>query len=642
MKNAIRVPYYHYFDDVQFHDHLSMLKRYQPALSEITLFVDYSMHGYWPIKEQRELAVLLSKRMKAYRENGFSSVGLDALNTIGHFDEAWDVLPVPPMQTMVGKNGYVSKSCLCPNTEDYRRYIVERYKILASTKPDFIWVDDDFRIGSHGQVGPCYCPTCIAKFNQKYSRNETFETLSQLENIKYDRNETFEILSQAENAVDNTVQREWMCFWVNCYTEISHLIHEAIQSVDPSITIGIMTIPESAVQPWQEALNATKGRPGGGFYYDKSPCDVLYASLRAESQLVKYRNEIVDRQYEFECFPYPDYGKSKTLARLESAVALMSGCNGIAYNVLNNFEVLRTANRKALDMMSEHYAMFSLITEKANSTYNCGIYCTDTFTVGRRLFELGLPITSDPIHASAVVITGHDAQRYSNTQLEKILCGAVLLDGIALQDIIARGLGEYCGVEPCDTYDNGIHEVFTDHPINEDYVGYCHDPFVNYAERTVPISTLKPKSGTVQVLSELYTITNRLLGPAMTLYHNSKGGRVAVMSFFFSDMLHYYGKKAQLTNLFNSIIQGGLPVIFDTMHKLVPIYREREDGAWIFMVANMSFDACEPFSFRVKGKNVIKINDNGLQEAVGTEKNGLTTVQLQSLQSWDFAVFCGN
>lgn len=116
MKNAIRVPYYHYFDDVQFHDHLSMLKRYQPALSEITLFVDYSMHGYWPIKEQRELAVLLSKRMKAYRENGFSSVGLDALNTIGHFDEAWDVLPVPPMQTMVGKNGYVSKICLCPNT----------------------------------------------------------------------------------------------------------------------------------------------------------------------------------------------------------------------------------------------------------------------------------------------------------------------------------------------------------------------------------------------------------------------------------------------------------------------------------------------------------------------------------------------
>lgn len=55
-----------------------------------------------------------------------------------------------------------------------------------------------------------------------------------------------------------------------------------------------------------------------------------------------------------------------------------------------------------------------------------------------------------------------------------------------------------------------------------------------------------------------------------------------------------------------------------------------------------SFDACEPFSFRVKGKNVIKINDNGLQEAVGTEKDGLTTVQLQSLQSWDFAVFCGN
>jgi len=628
VKNSIRVHTYHYERDDVFAEHLEMLKKYQPALSEIALFVEPSHHGYWPLEGQREWAALLSKRVAAYREAGFPSVGLNVLDTVGHFDEAWDVWEAPPMQTMIGRSGHVSTSCLCPNTEAYRQYIRERYRILAAIDIDFIWIDDDLRLDNHGKAGPCYCSTCIEKFNRSTGRSETFESLS-----KVDRND------------DSALAREWTSFWENCMTEVCQIVHDAIRSVQPDIPIGQMTGPESASVPaWQEALDATKGRPGGGFYYDVSPCDVLFASLRAESQVVMYRKEIVERQYEYESFPYPDYGKSCTMARLESAFALMSDCQGIAYNMLNTAEVSRAACWRTLDMIAAQYAQFSAVVDSAEGTHNRGVFCSDTLGFGRRLLELGLPVSPDRRYASARIITGNDIHSYDDEQLEKLLCGSVLLDATALQDVIDRGFGSYCGVVPGKTYDNGVYEIFTDHPLNGSYRQYRRNPYVNYMEWQIPVPVLEAQTEGVEVLSELITLVGEKLGPCMTLYRNHKGGNVAVMSFIFSDhcrRMQFYGKKVQLLNLFNEIASQGLPVSIDSLHKLVPVYREDQNGHWILMIANMTFDACESFTVRIKGKQAMRIESDGNYNEVGTEKGDGTEIFVDGLAPWDYVFFTG-
>ena len=178
MKTSLRIPYFCYYQDDVFEKPLEFLKPYVGVVDEIAMFVEYSHRGYWPLDGQRSLAKVLKNRVEAYHEAGIKSVGLNILDTIGHLDEAWDLMEKPPMQTMVGPTGQVSLSCLCPNTEELRSYTAERYAILLQAKPDFVWIDDDFRVTNHGPAGPCYCPGCIAKYNAKYQRKETFESLT--------------------------------------------------------------------------------------------------------------------------------------------------------------------------------------------------------------------------------------------------------------------------------------------------------------------------------------------------------------------------------------------------------------------------------------------------------------------------------
>lgn len=628
MKNAIRVMPAQYVSDEAFEKHLRIISDYSSVISEVALFTDYSHHGYWPLDEQKNLCEIINRRAAAYRKAGFVSVGLDVLNTVGHFDESWDVLAKPPMQTMVAKNGYITKSCLCPNTEEYREYIVERYRSFAATDVDFIWIDDDFRIDNHGHAGPCYCEGCINKFNRMYGRSVTREELG-----------------AAENSENSALSAEWTAFWRKCFTEVGKLISDAIKNVSKQMKIGMMTSPESAsVMEWQFALDAVKGRPAGGLYYDTSPCDALFAMLRAEMQNVCYRNEITDRQYEFEAFPYPDYGKSRTIARLESALALMTGSNGIAYNLLNTVEVERTACRNTLDMIAEQYDFFSKISALAENTYNRGIYCTDTLNLGRQLLELGLPITADPRYASAVIITGHDVSRYDDSELEKLLSGAVLLDSTALSDVVSRGFGTLCGVLPGQTYDNGVYEIFTDDPVNCEYGGYQRNPYVNYMEWVIPTPVLEMQDDTVRVLSELYTIRGKRLGSCMTLYRNRFGGSVCVMSLIFADhcrRIQYYGKKVQLFSVFNEMIKSGLPFHINSLHKLSPIYRENSEGNWILMLANMSFDKCEKFTLNVNGRSVSRIMPDGSLSLTGEECGKETEITIEELVPWDIAVLCG-
>ena len=165
MKNAFRLGYNRYFDDKQFEENLAFVKENIDVIDELTLFVEYSHHGYWELSQQKEVARVLKDRMEKYRAAGVKSVGINVLATIGHLDESYDVLPKPPFQTMVGDDGQVSKSCLCINNAEYLAYIEERYKILAESAPDFIWIDDDFRIVWHGVTNPCFCSKCLADFS---------------------------------------------------------------------------------------------------------------------------------------------------------------------------------------------------------------------------------------------------------------------------------------------------------------------------------------------------------------------------------------------------------------------------------------------------------------------------------------------
>lgn len=566
MKKAFRIGYFRYKTDEAFAEHIAFIQKNVRNIDEVALFMEYSHHGYWPLEEQREHARLVRSRLEAYRRAGVKSVGLNVLDTIGHLEEAWDVLPVPPMQTMVGATGQVSRSCLCVNTPEYRAYTAERYRLLAESGPDFIWVDDDVRAHSHGVAGPCYCPTCIRKFNQTTGRSETFESLTA--------------------APSPELSALWETFWDDCITEVCALIRESVHGVDDRIELGLMSGRLTNTPPWFRALNATKGRPGGGFYTDESPLFLTIKSIDCANQLDLYPDCIADRQYEFENFPYQELGKSKHITELEVLWALLNGCNGAAFNA-----IFFKDNQPLMDVVEANKAQWEQITKRTEHTVNPGIFCNDSLFIGSEFFRTGLPITGSGKAPCAVFLDAAQVSRLSDTALEAVLSGHAFVTGDGFDLIEQRGLAHLCGVTTNKIYTNGVCERYTNDPLNGAYVGETRNPFVTFYDPAPRIASLTAAPG-VRVLSELYTVKNEPLGPCFTAYENDRGGRVAVCTFVFSSTPWYLSKRTQLFNVFDWL-SGGLPVKIVTDCRVLPLLRRKPDGGFVLMLANMSFDPVE-------------------------------------------------
>lgn len=627
MVTSIRVPYSMYVTDKAFERHLSLIKDQTHIQQEIALFTEYAHRGYWPLEVYRNLVPVIKRRISAYKEAGFVSVGLNVLCTFGHLDDTWDMFEAPPMPTAVGADGYAFKTCLCPTSDEFRTYAAEKFRILAEAGPDFIWVDDDFKLKNHGGREICFCPKCIEKFNQRTGSNESFETLSEC--VKNDPN--------GELAV------KWRQFGVDNLTEVGAIIREAINSVNPKIQTGMMTVPDdhfpesvTCFEDWMGALAATKGRPGSGFYTDATPTSILPKFLFCEYQLSHYPPSVTDRQYEYETFPAQDFTKAKTIVKMEFLYGLLEGCNGIALSgtlAHNDGEMAPFDSRYVLE---ENAALFDAVAERSVKVPNCGIYCSDFFETGGRFMELELPMSGGRSAAAAYVLTEQAPKDYTDDELLKILSGSVVLDAKALDILEKRGLAKYCGVRSAQYYDNSIVEWLSDSEMNGRYKGWLRDGWVNFSGREVYVSTLELLDDKVEVLSHLKSLYGAYYGPCMTAYENELGGRVAVCTYMFPNSWQFDSKRTQWTNLFDWLIPGGLPVRVNLPHKVVPVMRKDSQGNCLLMLTNMTFDPACDFTVDIEAEGLKRLCADGtLQEIQAETVNGKTRVRIDQLNPWE-------
>lgn len=627
MVTSLRVPYSMYITDKEFERHLSLIKDQTHIQQEIALFTEYAHRGYWPLEGYHNLVQVLKRRIAAYKQAGFASVGLNVLCTLGHLDDSWDMFEKPVMQTAVAIDGYEFRTCLCPTSGEFRAYIAEKFRILAEARPDFIWIDDDFKLKNHGGREICFCPKCIEKFNQRYCLRESFEGLTQ--SLKTDP--------------DGTLSVKWRKFGVDNLTEIATIMKEAIHSVDPGIKTGMMTVPDdhfpenvTCFEDWMGALAATKGRPGSGFYTDATPTSMLPKFLFCEYQLAHYPPSVTDRQYEYETFPAQDFTKAKTIVKMEFLYGLMEGCNGIALSgtlAHNNGEMAPFDSRYVLE---ENATLFDAVAERAVKLPNCGIYCSDFFETGPRFMELELPMSGDYRAAVAYVLIGQAPNAYTDEELLKLLSGSVVLDTKALDILEKRGMAKYCGVRSSKYYDHSIVEWLSDSWMNGDYKGWLRDAWVNFAGREVCASALELLDEKVEILSDLKSLCGEYYGPCMTAYENELGGRVAVCTYLFPNSWQFESKRTQWTNLFDWLIPGGLPVKVNLPHKIVPVMRKDSDGNCLLMLTNMTFDTAYNFAVDIAANDLKMLRADGtLQDIQSKEVDGKTRVLIEKLKPWE-------
>jgi hypothetical protein len=591
--------------DEPFKNLLALLQEHKSVVDEMAMFETITHHLYIPLDVYARRMELAAKRLDAFRQAGIPSVGINVLCTIGHVNEAWSYMPPLPCQPMVGHDGSVSHSCACPNTPEMRAYVRAKYELVAKARPDFIWVDDDIRMHHHGVAWGCLCPTCLALFAKRAGRTYTREELVQ----------AFDVPGQGG------VRELWVEQNIATIESLMTEVRTTVHKVNAGIVIGKMTAGAGwttysgqAFDRWFTALGATKGRPGGGFYTDERPLDMLDKALECGRQRATLPPSVRDVQYELENFPYQRLKKSPASVVNECSLALAHGLNGVAFNMLGlvtTFDdilpwvkaipaarpvwekwVAQAAGLPTAGLWPAWSARMMARRSVRTGESWLGWSGRHNINIPKVLGDIGLPLASDT-PACATVLCGYVADAFSDGELKAMLARGVLMDSAALELLTERGLGHLTGVRLAKRLDNGLWERFTDDPMNGRAAGEIRDARIEFwGDAKGMGDVLEPIAQGVRVLTNIEDYFARPQGPGMTAFENELGGRVVVMGYAPWIFLHSVGKRLQLQNASDWLSRDTMPVRVDETVPLVSVARvsaDRRRGA--VMLLNAGFDA---------------------------------------------------
>ena len=678
MKVSIRVWFPKYKSESEFQKLTSFLLPYKEDIDEIAFQNEYYHHGYIHLEDFKRICEIIKDRTQRLKSSGFKNVGITMLNTIGHQDEAWDWLPKPPFQPMVDPYGKISKSCLCPNTKEFKEYIKEKYQLSARAKPDFIWVDDDARMQHFPNLEfVCFCPHCISIFNQKYGTNFTRESLAKKLNSKEGKE----------------YREKWVSQNVETVKNLFSLIEKAVHTVDGSIELGFMHTASSmgttwwwtnysgfAFDQWLSALKATRGRPGGGYYEDSVPSRFIRKVLECARQKAAYPKLVKDIQYELESFPHQGrLTKSVHMLVIEGTTSIVNGHNGITFSILRQEEGSLEEYNDYMRAIREFKPLWKAIDDFAGAYRNAGFYpaVSPLFWAKREvengdwfelptghndssmfyvLNEIGIPFTMDENNACGVILSGNMPQGFTKEELKKMLTKGVFLDGKALECMWDVGLGEYCGVSIKKLYTNGVFEQFTSDVLNDKYSKERRNSRGGrelYGLVNIPAFppiifegySLEPLNERVRVLSELISATEENLGPTFTVFENSLGGRVAVHGYSPWINIRSASKRAQIIRACDWVSKERMPVKIDKCIKVIPFIKESDDKEqFLLMLLNASLDETGEFSaeIRIKSDKLYELQRNGKKVAIPSKMievlEGKTVVKITNIEPWNFMI----
>lgn len=257
--------------------------------------------------------------------------------TIGHRD-SFGTAEMFAMKTWTGWTdwkGVEDRFCSCPRQEAFHKYLRDVSAIYAKIGFSALWIDDDLRIEGHkpadssGRHIGCFCDTCIAAFNAETGGKWTRETLGKAV------------------AEDDGVCARWRGFSVQSLVLVAKAVAEVFHSISPDTMMALQhlsgTGADDQIGEVLKMFHAVTGkpvgcRPGGGFYYDDNPNEVVRKSINAAA----VRGRIGDPAYvkvwtpEIESWPRTYYSRSPQGVLAEGFTALMYGFNSVSFFVSNS------------------------------------------------------------------------------------------------------------------------------------------------------------------------------------------------------------------------------------------------------------------------------------------------------------------
>jgi hypothetical protein len=526
-----------------------------------------------PPQEIDRRAALMGEAVQEARALGFA-VAVNVLNTMGHSDEVCEGTPLPAWRRMVGHDGSESLITPCPQDPAFLAYVERKYRAFAGAGADRYWIDDDLRLHNHSPVRRgCFCPVCLASLGRRLGRS-------------LDRTAMAEAVEREAEAVRAWEEHEGEVLGAVIDTAVA-----AVRAVRPTAEVGLMVcdprdhrgsalrLGAGGHRPWL--------RPGGGFWGDDEPRSLLrkLASVQAQCSGLPEGTGIT---YEIENYPFAIGGKSAAMTGWECLLAILSGrLDGIMFDILDGFGNDPASHGAWLDRLADWVPHLQAAERSIAGTRPVGWRIAGH--QAQALLPAGLPLVGGADGSLGAILTGAAAERMDAAAITRLLERPLILDGAAAARYLALGLGERIGITGIAAHGEGVHEVFTAHPVNGDDAGQRRAFTLRYFGASSHALALAPG---VQALSRLVSTAGRDCGAAAALY--APTGRPAVAVLGHAPWTHVLSasRVRQLGRLSAAMLGTALPMAVAGGAPLVWWCRQG-GGRTVAVLANPGFDAQE-------------------------------------------------
>jgi hypothetical protein len=538
---------------------MDMFAVYPEVTDEVTFFTSET-HAPLTLKEVFRRCEILKDRMTHVREYGYRT-GINILATMGHHEENLSNSLFGDYYNSTDIKGNVCRGSFCPNDKRFlNEYVKPVYEAMSNAEPDFIWVDDDVRLGTHMPISHvCFCDNCLEIFVKKFGKHYTRESLHAL----------FNTGGKIEKL---TLRKQWLQHNRNTITNLLRFIEQVVHSINPAIHLGFMDgsrfYEGFDLNTWAEALAGVDDvevywRPGGGAYTEQDLDAFIKKSHAMGIDAAVLPEKVRSIQSEIECFPYERLAKSTQAVAFEAAIYIAAGCTGAAYNVLSMTDEPLDDYYPLIEKLCSTRPFFDRLVSNFGRTGLSGIfngfnkdsYAGKNLSAGDwlhgggnsnidEIFHIGLPVSYQADKAQVLALSGEIVEVLEEELILDYLSRGVYMDGETLERLNNKGYREYTGFTIGEKRQSDTLERLISHPLNDGFAGRYRDCRQSFWKGTA--YGLIPNEG-VESLSELVDYNGDVVADCgMGIFKNSLGGRICVAGYYPWFKLQFRYKTTQL------------------------------------------------------------------------------------------------
>ncbi len=585
---------------------------------------------------------------------------LNPWHSVLHCDRGRTLKPGQDWQRMVDPHGREATAVVCPLDAGWRAYYTETLRRYAREGFRVIWVDDDIRYHNHAPLdwGGCFCPLHVAEFNRRAGGQATREEI---------------VARCTAPGAPHPWRGIWFDMWEETHLALLRRWREVVEAEGSRLGLMSSAMESHGAEGrrWADWWSALAGdqppihRPHFWGYGD-----VMSGNLPGSIAMLDQNRQVqppgTESGPEIECFPYGKWNKSFRQIGAQLALAHVLGSMNLnisLYDFMGNDpsdEPERAAFlgcwRPALDWLADTFPM---------TLHPVGVGLPWSEDMGRRIQTdranwhalscphrgwanwLGACGHAFAMRSSPAInaLGGPGAWSFSEEQLRAWLSAGLLLDGVAADILIRRGLGELIGLRGGRFVTQQEVLFAAEQCLDADFALRAGAQIsVNAADYATPYSSPLFQAELLdgaRMISDLRNPRQQVVGHGIVLCDNALGGRVAVVPWSVHNGMSINMQRAtQLTKLLAWLDPAGAHGAVHGGAWLVPQFLT--DGAnWRGAVWNAGPDAVREFTLSLPAgmpppttATLLDADGNRLPAAI----DGHRVILPQPLQQWELVV----